>query len=123
MRKAGEDFLEFFLNFLQINLLDKSKDNTIKKETILEKANLSLETLATILENLLVDIPSMKNSRKSLNEKRYITKAILDFFEEFQHSTINSEEIQQATHNLFNQMFNKEIKIEELINKLIKYKK
>ena len=122
MRKAGEDFLEFFLNFLQINLLDKSKDNTIKKETILEKANLSLETLATILENLLVDIPSMKNSRKSLNEKRYITKAILDFFEEFQHSTINSEEIQQATHNLFNQMFNKEISIEELINKLIKYK-
>ena len=122
MRKVGEDFLEVFLNYLQINLLDKAKDNTIKKETIFEKANLSLETLATILENLLVDIPSMKNSRKLLNEKRYITKAILDFFEECQVSSINSEEVQQATNNLFNQMFNKEITIEELINKLKKYK-
>lgn len=122
MRKAGEDFLETFINYIQINLLDKCKDNTIQKETLLEKANLSLETLAVILENFLVDIPSMKNSRKLLNEKRYITKAILEFIEECQISSINSEEVQQTTNNLFNQMFNKEITIEELINKLIKYK-
>ena len=121
IRKGGEFFLESFLHHLQINLIEKGKDNTIKKEVI-EKANLSLESLAIILENLLVDIPSIKNSRKLLDEKKNISKAILEVFGDAHYSSINSEEIQQATNALYHQMFNKEITVEELINKLLQYK-
>ncbi len=122
IRKGGEDFLESLLNHLQINLIEKGKDNTIKKELIIEKANLSFETLAIVLENLLVDNNSIKISKKLLNEKRHICKLVLELFEDVNYSLINSEEVQQATNTLFNQMFSKEITVEELVNKLIEYK-
>ena len=123
IKKSGDEFIEALINYLQNNLLAHCKGNNTNKGNVLEKAQLSMESLAIIIENLLSVSTSPTTSIKIKNEIKNIYKSIFENFDELQVQPINSEEIEKATNNLLQQIFNGEMTVSQLVKKLIEYQK
>ena len=122
INKSGDDFIEALLNYIKINLIAHCKGNSTNKENVLEKAQLSLESLAIILENLIGTSSNSKISQRIKNEITEVYKIIFEIFDEIQVQPVNSAEIEATANNIFKSMFNGEISVEELIEKLKQYK-
>lgn len=124
--RVGDEFIESLLNFIKENVIALCKDvtNPVIKENILEKCQLSLESLAIIFENLT---PSKigKNPRVSKRIEAEITntyKAIFEIFDELQVQPPNSEEIEEAANKFYQNLFHGDITVEEIIEKMKTYK-
>ena len=97
--------------------------NQSQKENILEKSQLSLDSLAKIFENLsgsrIKNNP--KISKYMQNEISQTFHPIMELFEELQTHPPNSEEIEEEANKFFNNLFINENYL-EIINLLTQYK-
>jgi hypothetical protein len=124
--KVGDDFIESLLNYIKENVIVQCKDVTSQsiKDNILEKCQLSLESLAIIFENLTPNKIG-KNPKVSKRIEAEITntyKAIFEIFDELQVQPPNSEEIEEAANKLYQSLFHGELTVEEVIEKMKAYK-
>ena len=122
INKVGDEFLEALLDYIKKNLIQQT-GNTNNKCGILEKAQLNLESLAIILDNIIRSRTSVKLSQKTQKYIQEIYKSIFEIYDELQVQPVNSEEIEKESTQLLNSMFNGEISVDDVINKLINYKK
>jgi len=124
--KVGDDFIECLLNYIKENVISQCKDVTSQsaKENILEKCQLSLESLAIIFENLTPNKigKNPKVSKRIENEITNTYKAIFEIFDELQAQPPNSEEIEDSANKLYQCLFQGEITVEEIIEKMKAYK-
>jgi len=122
---VGDDFIAALLNYLKENVINQCKDvtNQVQKENILEKSQLSLDSLAKIFENLSGS--KVKNNAKvskyMQSEISQTFHPIMELFEELQTHPPNSEEIEEEANKFFNNLFLNE-NYSEIINILIQYK-
>ena len=130
IEKYGDDFIKVLLDYLKINIIMPCQINLNQKEnskaSILEKAQLSLESLSIILNTLNTyntnDNTTDKISPKIKKEIEEINKIIFDIYDEIQDQQINSEEIEKEVSQLLRNMLDEKIPIDKIINLLIKYK-
>ncbi len=126
INKVGDDFIECLLNYIKENVIKQCKDVTSQtvKENILEKCQLTLESLAIIFENL--SAPKIKSnpkiSKRIQNEINVTYKEIFELFDELQTQPQNSEEIEEATNKLFHKLFHGESTVEQTIEIISNYK-
>ena len=117
---VGDDFILALLEYIKDNLISHYKTNTINKESILEKSQLTFESLAVILENL-TSAKHSSNPRVSLSTEeqvREIYKSIFDTFKELNLEPLNSKEIEETANSIFQSMFKGETKVSETIEQL-----
>lgn len=124
IEKVGDDFIKALLTYIKDNLIAHCKANTTTKENILEKSQLSLESLAVIFENLVNAKPSTnpKISQKTEEEIKEVYKSIFEIFDELQLQPVNSAEIEKTANEIFRSMFREETTVYETIEKLRDYK-
>ena len=135
IEKYGDDFICSLLDYLKLNIIqpcqNNSNPNENSKASILEKAQLSLESLSIILNTLNSYNTQNENdnnvdndtiSPKTKKEISEINKKIFDIYDEIQDQQINSEEIQKEVSQLLRSMFQEKITIDKIVNMLIKYK-
>jgi len=122
---VGDDFIAALLSYLKENVINQCKDvtNQVQKENILEKSQLSLDSLAKIFENLsgsrIKNNP--KVSKYMQSEISQTFHPIMELFEELQTHPPNSEEIEEEANKFFNNLFLNE-NYSEIINILVQYK-
>ena len=121
INKVEDEFIEAILKYIKNNILSKIGDPS--NTGILEKAQLSRESLAIILENLIKSCDSNKLSQKTINECKEVYKNIFDSYEELQIQSNNIEEIDKETNQILNSMFKGVITVDDVIDKLINFKK
>ena len=128
----GDEFVNSLLNYLNINVVQPCQINfssgnylnEINKGNILEKAQLTLESLDIILKTLN-SYTNNDNNKLSLKTKKEITeisKVILNLYDEILDQQINSSEIREEISRLLGSMFEGKITTDHIINLLIVYK-
>ena len=121
----GDEFIQTLLSYLEKNLIIPLKDSNIEtdKNAILEKAQLSFESLSIIL-NTIKNLNDKKifssNIKKTIED---VTTNIYDIYDELQDQCINSGEIEEEANKLLKLMFEEKISVDYLIDVLKKYKK
>ena len=125
IEKVGDEFVEALLTYIKDNLIAHCKSNTTAtKENVLEKSQLSLESLAVIFENL-VNAKHSKNPKISLNteeEIKIVYKNIFEIFDELQVQPMDSKVIEDTANSIFQSMFKGDTTVYETIEKLKEYK-
>ena len=132
----GDDFVISLLDYLNINIVQPcrvNKDSGIElneanKANILEKAQLSQESLCIILNTLnsFTNNDNSRGSKLSLNTKNQIakiSKIIFDIYDEIQDQQINSKEIEEEISQLLRSMFEGRRLPDDVVSLLIIYKK
>jgi hypothetical protein len=117
--KVEDEFIEAILNYIKKNLISQCSGNS--NRDILEKAQLTSESLAIILENVIRSCDTNKLSQKTKKYCQEICKNIFDLFEELQIQSNNLEEIDKEINQILNSMFKGEISVDNIINKLVSY--
>ena len=137
IEKYGDVFINSLLDYLKINIIQpcqmnlniNQKENN--KASILEKAQLSLESLSIILNTLNSYNIQNENNNININDKlsiqtkkeiEEINKIIFDIYDEIQDEQINSDEIEKEVSQLLRNMLDEKITVDKIINILIKYK-
>ena len=130
----GDEFINSLLDYLKIYLIQPHFNsglglNETNKANILEKAQLSLESLSIVLNTLNsytnTDENDSINMKISLDTKKKISeinKNIFNIYDEIQDQQINSKEIEEEISQLLRSMFEGKISIDNIINILILYK-
>ena len=117
---VGDDFILALLEYIKDNLISHCKTNSKNKETILEKSQLTFESLAVILENL-TSIKHSSNPKVSLSTEQQIQEVYKNIFETFKElnlEPINSKEIEDTANSIFQSMFKGETKVSDTIERL-----
>ena len=136
IEKYGDDFINSLLDYLKINIIQPCQTNfnlnENNKANILEKAQLSLESLSIILNTLnSYNTQNENNSNvngnnkitsKTKNEIEKINKIIFDIYDEIKDEQINSEEIENEVSQLLRSMLEEKISVDNIVNLLINYK-
>ena len=139
IEKYGDNFINSLLDYLKINIIQpcqmnlnlNQKENN--KASILEKAQLSLESLSIILNTLNSYNNNTQNENNNINindrlsiqtkkEIEEINKIIFDIYDEIQDEQINSDEIEKEVSQLLRNMLEEKITVDTIIAILIKYK-
>ena len=137
IERYGDIFINSLLDYLKINIIQpcqinlnfNQKENN--KASILEKAQLSLESLSIILNTLNSYNIQNENNNININDKlssqtkkdiEEINKIIFDIYDEIQVEQINSDEIEKEVSQLLRNMLEEKITVDKVINILIKYK-
>ena len=138
INEYGDEFINSLLDYLKSNVIQPCQMNNnksgfsfneINKANILEKAQLSLESLSIILNTLnsytYNEINDNRSTNISLKTKKEITeinRIIFDIYDEIQDQQINSKEIEEEVNQLLVSMFEKKLKVDYIINLLLVYK-
>ena len=118
INKVEDEFIEAILNYINKNLISQCTGNS---NGILEKAQLTSESLAIILESIIKSCDTNKLSQKTKKMSKEVYNSIFELFEEIQSQSNNMEEIDRESNQILNSMFNGEITVDSIINKLINY--
>jgi len=120
INKVDDEFIEAILNYIKKNLISQCSGNpTIN---VLEKAQLTSESLAIIIENVIKCFNTNKLSQKTKKYFEEIYKNIFDLYEELQLQSHNIEEIEKEVNQILSSMFKGDIPVDNVLNKLISYK-
>ncbi|MCQ2816357.1 MAG: DUF3819 domain-containing protein [archaeon] len=123
INNVGDEFIEALLNYISVNLISHCKENNSLKGNILEKSQLTLESLAVMFENLInaksSNNPKISPRMESLIKEHY--NQIFEIFDELHLQPANSEEIEQEANSIFQLMFRGEITVYDTIEKLKSY--
>ena len=117
---VGDDFILALLDYIKENLISHCKTNSKNKEAILEKSQLTFESLAVILENL-TSVKHSTNPKVSLSTEEQVQEIyqnIFDTFKELNLEPVDSKEIEETANSIFQSMFKGETKVGETIEKL-----
>ena len=117
---VGDDFILSLLEYIKDNLICHCKTNSKSKESILEKSQLTLESLAVILANLtsIKDTSNPKVSLSTIEQIQEIYKSIFDTFKELNLEPLNGKEIEETANSIFQCMFKGETTVSETIERL-----
>ena len=119
LTKVEDEFVESILDYIKKNLILQCTGSS--NSGLLEKAQLTSESLAIILENVIKLCDTSKLSQKTKKYCQEIYQNIFDLFEELQLNSNNIEEIDKESHQILNSMFKGEITVDNVIDKLISY--
>ena len=129
IEEYGDEFIKALLEYLNINVIQPyqinlySNDiNNTNKINILEKAQLSIESLSNILKILNQYNNTDKISLKTKKEISDINEIIYNIYDEIQSEQINSEEIEKEASDILRPMYEGKISADNIINLLISYK-
>ena len=126
IEKYGDNFINSLLDYLKINIIQPCQTNHSlnenNKASILEKAQLSLESLSIILNTLTSYTNSNKISAKTKSEIEEINKIIFNIYDEIQDQQINSEEIENEVSQLLRSMLEEKITVDKIVDLLINFK-
>ena len=117
--KVEDEFIEAILDYIKKNLISQCTGNS--NNSLLEKAQLTSESLAIILESVIKSCETNKLSQKTKKYSIEIYKNIFDLFEELQIQSINIEEIDKEVHQILTSMYKGDISVDNVITKLISY--
>ena len=115
LKIVEDEFVEAILDYIKKNIIMQCNGNS----NILEKAQLSRESLAYIIENIIKVIKQLSQKTKKYFDEIY--KNTFDLFEEIQIQSNNIEEIVKEANQILNSMFNEDISVDDVIDKLINY--
>ena len=117
---VGDDFILALLEYIKDNLICHCKTNSKNKESILEKSQLTLESLAVILANLtsIKESSNPKVSSSTIEQIQEIYKNIFDTFKELNIEPLNGKEIEEKANSIFQCMFKGETTVSETIERL-----
>ena len=120
---VGDDFIKALLVYIKDNLIAHCGNGNASKQNILEKSQLSLDSLGVIFENLVNAKPNCnaKVSQKTEEEIKAVYKSIFELFDELQLS-LNSQEVEDIANSIFKKMFKEETTVYDTIEKLKRYK-
>ena len=136
INEYGDEFINYLLDYLTNNVIKPCQINfnsglsldEINKANILEKAQLSLESLGIILNTLNSYTNTNENSDISLQTKEEIVELnklindIYDTYDEIQEQQLNSKEIEDEISDYLRSLFEGKITTDNIINLLIVYK-
>ena len=131
IEKYGDSFINSLLHYLKTNIIEPCQMNANSKENnksyILEKAQLSLESLTIILNTLNTYNNQGENDNDNLSVKTKkeiedINKIISDIYDEIQDHQINSEEIEREVNHLLRNLLEGKTSVDEIMGVLINYK-
>ena len=120
LTKAEDEFVDAILDYIKKNVISQCTGSS--NSGLLERAQLTSESLANILENCIKVCDTSKQlSQKTKKHCQEIYKNIFDLYEDLQLQNNNIEEIDKEAHQILNSMFNGEITVDSVIDKLISY--
>lgn len=117
--KVDDQFIEALLNYIKKNIILQCAGNS--NSGIIEKAQLSSESLAIILEISIRCCEGNKLSQKTKKYCKEIYKNIFELFEELQLQSNNLEEIDKEAEKILSSMFEGELSVDNVIEKLVAY--
>ena len=123
----GDEFINSLLEYLNNNIIQPCNNymNYDQKSRILEKAQLSLESLSILLNKLNSFSNSNINNKLSISIKKSIDimlKKILDIYDEIQDNQLNSEEIGNEASKILSSMLDGKISVDKVLSMLTEYK-
>ena len=120
IQTVGDDFVLALLDYLKENLINQCKGNIKSKDLVLEKSQLSIESLGVILENLCLakhsNNPKISITTEELVEETY--KTIYSTFNELNIEQVNGKEIEERANQIFQRMFKGETEVLDTIETL-----
>ena len=120
--RADDDFIEAILHYIKKNIISQVIPGSNNSNS-LENALLSMESLATIIENTIQCYEMDKISQKTKLHCQEVLKNIFELFEEIQIESNNLEEIDKKVNQTLCSMFDGEISVDSVLEKLINYHK
>ena len=120
IQTVGDDFVLTLIDYLKENLINHCKGNIKSKESVLDKSQLSIESLAVILENICLAKHSTnpKISISTEEQVEEIQKTIYATFQELNTSQVNGKEIEERANQIFQSMFKGETEVLDTVEKL-----
>ena len=97
INKVDDEFIEAILYYIKKNIISQvgsgSNNTNNNNNNLLENAQLSSESIAIILENVMRSCDTDKLSQKTKNHCKEVFKSIFEIYEEIQIQSNNLEEI------------------------------
>ena len=121
LNKVDDQFIEAILIYIKKNLI--SQVGTSSNNNLLENAQLSLESLAIILEYSFRSAETEKLTQKTKMHCYEVLKNIFDLYEEIQTQNNNTQEIDKEINQTLDSMYKGEISVDNVLEKLINYHK
>ena len=120
IQTVGDDFVLTLIDYLRENLINHCKGNIKSKESVLDKSQLSIESLAVILENICLakHATNPKISISTEEQVEDIQKTIYATFQELNTSQVNGKEIEERANQIFQSMFKGETEVLDTVEKL-----
>ena len=118
LSKVEDEFVESILDYIKKNIISQFGNSN---SGVLEKAQLTLKSLAIIFENVIKACQSNKLSQKTQKYFQEIYKNLFESYDELQVQSNNIEEIDKESNQLLNAMYKGEISVDNVIEKLINY--
>ena len=120
IQTVGDDFVLTLIDYLKENLINHCKGNIKSKESVLDKSQLSIESLAVILENICLAKHSTnpKISISTEEQVEEIQKTIYATFQELNTNQVNGKEIEERANQIFQSMFKGETEVLDTVEKL-----
>ena len=104
---VGDDFVLALIDYIKENLINHCKGSIKSKESVLEKSQLTLESLSVILENLCLAKHST-NPKISLSTEELVDEInnnIYTTFQELNLDKVIGKEIEEKANQIFQSMF------------------
>ena len=120
IKTVGDDFVLALIDYIKENLINHCKGNNKNKESILEKSQLTLESLGVILENLCLAKHST-NPKISLSTEELVDDIhnnIYSTFQELNIEQVNGKEVEERANQIFQRMFKGEMEVIETVETL-----
>ena len=127
IKQGGDDFVKYLLQYLDDNILAKSKEKDFTKEKsdrLLEKSQLSLEKLTMIYENLIPEKVIEEKKISALMHQRVKDNyaEMVKIFHSLITNSNNQEEIEKETNRNLEKVFQGDIQISEFIEIMKNYR-
>lgn len=132
IKTVGNPFISAILKYIDENIIgpcSKTHENTSNLqqiisncETILEKAQLNLESLAIIFDNLLV-VAFDKLSTKNKKKAQELYKEACKYYPTLESASENAKlEVDSAANRYFQKLYEENMSVEEIVELLAKFK-
>lgn len=123
---VGEEFIECLLDYIRNNVIKQCNETLTneEKKNILDKSQLTVEILAIIFENL-TPVKIGKNNNVSTRVEIAIGNVyrdLYDIFDELEAPNKDSEEIEEAANKIYNDLFENEVSVSEIIERMKNYR-
>ena len=122
--KVDDKFIEAIIGYIKTNLISPAQgSNNSSNNNILENAQLSMESLAIIMENVMKFCDTDKLSESTKLNCQQMFKDIFEIYEEIQIQSYNLDDIDKEVDQILNSMFKGQISVDSVVEKLINYRK
>lgn len=125
IENEGTPFVAHILQYLERNIIDRLKDrsNTLNTDEILDKSQLNIEKLTILFENIQDPSRSQFISKPTLDRAIQIYEEMTKTFPTLISQASDNIKVEKEANDCFNQLYQGLISVEELIQKIQRYKR